>query len=955
MSNYTKIDEKYIDEIDAKMVVYSHNKTKARVATIECDDDNKVFSIAFRTPPIDNTGLTHILEHSVLCGSDKYPVKDPFVELLKSSLNTFLNAFTFPDKTMYPCASKNDKDFKNLMDVYMDAVFHPNIYKHKEIFLQEGWHHHLENKDDDITYHGVVYNEMKGAFSDPQEILARIIKKSLFPDNQYQYESGGDPKYIPDLTYESFLDFHSKYYSASNSYIFIYGNCDMEERLEFLDREYLSKMDYVDFDTKIDYQKQFKQSKFKTEYYEASGDLNNKTFLSYNFTLPTTLDNKMIIATDILISSLFNVVGAPIKEAIIKNNIGSEVDVTFEVDLLQPIVSVVVSNSNSNQEEKFIELVEDELNKLIKKGFNKESILSIINHEEFLTREKAFSPGMPKGIMVIINSMSTWLYDDNNPWGKLELISYYKELKEDLNNGYFENLAKKLFIDNKNKSFVKLVPQTDYSKKENDKLQEKLKKYKKSLSIDEIDNIVKETEGLNRYQSTPDSIEALNSLPKLELKDILEKPENYNLDVVDGKYKTLYSNYRTNGISYSKYYFDLTDINDEDLKYLNLYTIMLKRLNTKKHSYFELNEIIRNNLGGLSFNIYSYITMNRETKVMFSILASYLDDNMHHFSNLLNEVLYETDFSDEKRMYEIIAETKASIETGVSGKGHVISLNRSMSFYNKSYHINDLLSGIEYIDFIKDLYDNFDDRKNTILEKFNKFTSLFAKTNFMAGYTGSELEGFKKYTDEFYNGLVDSVSYEKDEYKPNIHSEAIKTPFNVNFVSLSGYTDEVLDGSADVLHNLLSLDYLWDRIRVHGGAYGAMLKIDDVGNIGFVSYRDPNIDSTIDNYLKVSEYIDSLDFSDEELLKYKIGAIGNKQLVLHNKDKAELARSLYLRGVTYKMREDKMDSLVNAKLSDLKKISKVIKEVIDKASICVVAANDGLDKSKLEFDDIREL
>ena len=955
MSNYTKIDEKYIDEIDAKMVVYSHNKTKARVATIECDDDNKVFSIAFRTPPIDNTGLTHILEHSVLCGSDKYPVKDPFVELLKSSLNTFLNAFTFPDKTMYPCASKNDKDFKNLMDVYMDAVFHPNIYKHKEIFLQEGWHHHLENKDDDITYNGVVDNEMKGAFSDPQEILARIIKKSLFPDNQYQYESGGDPKYIPDLTYESFLDFHSKYYSASNSYIFIYGNCDMEERLEFLDREYLSKMDYVDFDTKIDYQKQFKQSKFKTEYYEASGDLNNKTFLSYNFTLPTTLDNKMIIATDILISSLFNVVGAPIKEAIIKNNIGSEVDVTFEVDLLQPIVSVVVSNSNSNQEEKFIELVEDELNKLIKKGFNKESILSIINHEEFLTREKAFSPGMPKGIMVIINSMSTWLYDDNNPWGKLELISYYKELKEDLNNGYFENLAKKLFIDNKNKSFVKLVPQTDYSKKENDKLQEKLKKYKKSLSIDEIDNIVKETEGLNRYQSTPDSIEALNSLPKLELKDILEKPENYNLDVVDGKYKTLYSNYRTNGISYSKYYFDLTDINDEDLKYLNLYTIMLKRLNTKKHSYFELNEIIRNNLGGLSFNIYSYITMNRETKVMFSILASYLDDNMHHFSNLLNEVLYETDFSDEKRMYEIIAETKASIETGVSGKGHVISLNRSMSFYNKSYHINDLLSGIEYIDFIKDLYDNFDDRKNTILEKFNKFTSLFSKTNFMAGYTGSELEGFKKYTDEFYNGLVDSVSYEKDEYKPNIHSEAIKTPFNVNFVSLSGYTDEVLDGSADVLHNLLSLDYLWDRIRVHGGAYGAMLKIDDVGNIGFVSYRDPNIDSTIDNYLKVSEYIDSLDFSDEELLKYKIGAIGNKQLVLHNKDKAELARSLYLRGVTYKMREDKMDSLVNAKLSDLKKISKVIKEVIDKASICVVAANDGLDKSKLEFDDIREL
>ena len=377
MNNYTKISENYIEEIDAKFTTYMHNKTKARVATIECDDDNKVFSIAFRTPPIDNTGLTHILEHSVLCGSKKYPIKDPFVELLKSSLNTFLNAMTYADKTVYPVASKNLKDFKNLMDVYLDAVFHPNIYNHKEIFEQEGWHYHLENINDEITYNGVVYNEMKGAFSDPEETLARIIKKTLFPDTAYGYESGGEPKHIPDLTYESFLNFHSKYYSATNSYIYIYGDCDMEERLDYLDREYLSKMDYVEFDTSLKEQLPFKLPKYKTDYYSSE---DGKTFLSYNLALPHNLDTKQLIAFDILISNLFTVTGAQVKEAIIKSGIGDDVDVTFDTEMYQPILGIVVMGAKESDEERLIELIDDEISKIIKKGFDKNGILSIINH-----------------------------------------------------------------------------------------------------------------------------------------------------------------------------------------------------------------------------------------------------------------------------------------------------------------------------------------------------------------------------------------------------------------------------------------------------------------------------------------------------------------------------------------------------------------------------------------------
>ena len=556
MEKYTKIEEKYIDEIQSLVTIYSHNKSGARVCTIKNDDNNKVFSIGFRTPPINDCGLTHILEHSVLCGSKRFPLKDPFVELLKSSLNTFLNAMTYGDKTVYPVASQNLADFKNLMHVYMDAVFYPQIYNHEEIFKQEGWHYHLENKDDPITINGVVYNEMKGAFSSPFQVLFSEIEKSLYPDTAYHYESGGDPKYIPELDYETFKSFHQKFYHPSNSYIHVYGNLDMEERLEWLDKEYLSNFDKIDFDTRLTYQESFKKPVSISKYYPINkGDsTKDKTMLTYNVSFPTTFDNKLIIASSILMNALFDVPGAPLKQALIDAKIGQDIESVFEDGILQPLLSVIAVNANKEDEEKFISIIENELKNLVKNGLDKKALQALLNNAEFKARERGFSARTPQGLNVCLNMYDSWLYDDKLPFAKLEKLKYYKELKEDLNNGYFEEIIDKYILNNNHKTFVKLIPDDSVNEQKEKELADKLAKFKASLSDKEIEELIKSTKALAEYQSEGDTKEALDTLPKLKLEDINPKPEDYKLEVIEGKNKVLLSEYSTNGIVYLKEY-----------------------------------------------------------------------------------------------------------------------------------------------------------------------------------------------------------------------------------------------------------------------------------------------------------------------------------------------------------------------------------------------------------------
>ncbi len=960
MKNYTKITSKFIEDIQSNVTIYKHNKTNARICTIENDDNNKVFSIAFRTPAINDGGLTHILEHSVLCGSKNYPVKDPFVELLKSSLNTFLNAFTFPDKTMYPCASQNLKDFKNLMSVYMDAVFYPQIYEHEEIFMQEGWHYHILDENEPITYNGVVYNEMKGAFSDPQQILFRQMLHSLFPDTTYSYESGGDPEFIPDLTYEEFKEFHSKFYHPSNSYIFVYGNCDMEERLNWLDEAYLNNFEAIDFDTTVKYQKPFDKPVVHTEFYPVAPNvgLENKTFLSYNVAFPSTLDVKLMMASSILVDVLLNNPGAPLKQAIIDAKLGEDVMAAFDDGLLQPMLGVVVVNSNQEKQKEFISLLDNSLREILNNGLDHDAIRSLINYQEFKAREDKFGR-MPKGLNIQMVCLNSWLYDENDPFSKVEAIKYYDELRKDLDEGYFESIIEKYILNNTHKTYTMLVPSHTVAAEREKVLTEKLADYKASLSKEDIQELIKKNQDLAAYQSEPSTLEEIATLPKLELEDLTVEPEKLNLEVINGEFTTLYSNYFTNGIHYLGYSFDLTGIDKETFQYAGLLTDLLTNVSTSSKHFRQIHQEIQNLTGGLTFYVSTYNTIDtKQTKAALNVKFSALAHNLDKAQELLLDVINNTNFNDTKRLYERISELNVGLEMSLPQKGHVVGLTRAAGYFDESKYLSDAVEGISYLDFIHDIYVNFENKKEEVISKLTNLISIiFNKNRFSFRFTGNDecLENAKNLAKSFYNTLSENAHTFVSDYKPFSANEGFKTPANVNYVSRVGKYDEPFNGAMHVLNKALSMDYLWMQVRVHGGAYGCMMQTSLNGIIGFTSYRDPEIARTNKVYEDVVEYIENLNPSEEDLLKFKIGAIGGLESVLHVSSKGDLAQSQYLQGITYEMLAKQRKEVITATKEDLIGLAPLFKEVLSQHNLCVIGNDKKIEENKEMFKEVKNL
>lgn len=959
MSNYSKIAQKYIEEIKTNVSIFRHNKSNARICIMDNDDINKVFSIAFRTPPMDDSGLTHILEHSVLCGSKKYPVKDPFVELLKSSLNTFLNAFTFPDKTMYPCASVNDKDFKNLISVYMDAVFYPQIYNHEEIFMQEGWHYHILDEKDDLTYNGVVYNEMKGAFSNPEQVLIRNIMHSLYPDNQYRFESGGNPKFIPSLSYEKFLDFHKKYYHPSNSYIYIYGKCDFDAIMDFLDKEYLSNFNAIEFDTKINYQTPFLTPTYQTSYYPISleEDKKDKTFLSYNVVLPTTLDIKLMIAINILIKVLFENPGAIVKEALIDSKLGQDVQVLFDDSLLQPLLSIIVYNSNEELEEKFIEVINNSFDNLIKNGLDKESLLSVINYQEFKCREQGFSSRMPKGLLLEMTSLSSWLYDDNDPFSKLESLKYYTELRKDMENGYFETIIDKYLLNNGHKSFVKLIPSHQRKSEEDKEISLQLEKVKKALSKEELTNLIEKNKNLIKYQSTPSTKVEIDTLPKLKIEDISPDPIRYNTTPLSGEYKTLFTDASINDIQYVKYYFDISNISRDDLQYLQLFSDLLMHLSTSSYNYKELNKMILNYSGGIRSQVLCLNTYDKKPKIYLQFKYSALNKNIKLVHDLLTDIINNTIFTDSKKLGERLKEIKLNLEMGISDRGHSFALLRASSYCDENSANLDAISGIGYFDFLTKIDKNYQSEYDILLSRLQEVShKILSKKRFILGYLGDKsrfLEN-KNIFDSYFNTLND-YDIAKNKAQLNKLNEGIKTQYDVNFVARAGHYTKAFNGSMLVLSNALNLDYLWQKVRVLGGAYGCMLSIRTSGMIGMTSYRDPNISKTNQVYEDIISYIENINFTDEELLKYKIGAVGALDPVMHISEGANLAEQYILTGITYEILKQQRKELLDASNEDLKNLANCFKEALGENNLCVIGNQNKIEENKDLFMNIRYL
>ena len=952
MKKYELIKEKYIEEVASNVKLLKHIKSGARILLFENNDENKVFSVGFRTPPTDDTGVPHILEHSTLCGSKKFPVKDPFIELLKGSLNTFLNAMTYPDKTVYPVASCNDKDFANLMEVYMDAVFYPNVYLHEEIFKQEGWHYELENVDADIIYNGVVYNEMKGAFSSPEQVVMRESRHALFPDTTYGVESGGDPEFIPNLTYEAFKNFHHRFYSPANSYIIMYGNMNMEEKLNWLDEEYLSKFDVIKVDSHIDYQKPFTTPIHEEIFYPVGKDesLENKTYYSYNAVIGTYEDAKLNLAFQILNYALLEAPGAPLKQAIIDAGIGSDILSDFDSGLLQPVLSIIVKDAQSGKEQVLDEVINKTLKELVTKGIDKKSIQAAINYYEFKYREADFG-GAPKGLVYGLNAMETWLYDDNDPFTKLEYNAQFSSLKEELNTNYYEELINKYLLNNNHVAYVTVSPSNTLGAEKEQALKEKLVAYKASLTKEELEKLVNDTKALKEYQATPSTLEELATIPLLTREDIDDKVEPlYNEEQILDGVKVLKHNVETNGIGYLNFCFNTKDVPNELIPYVGLLQNVLGYVDTTKYTYQNLTQEININTGGINPRTKIISIGDNDVLPLFVFETKALYDKIPFVFDTVKEIITSSKLNNKRRLMEILGENKSQRQMMLMGRGHVASMNRAFSYIRSSSYYNELVDGISEYQFIEDLCLNFETKYEEIITNLEKVIKLiFRKENLIISYTATN-NAYDKYLTDFVNSLYkEEVQKGKFEFTPNLLNEGFRTPSTVQYVARVGNFKEVgnYTGAFQVFAMALRYDYLWMQVRVLGGAYGCMSNFTRNGNVYFVSYRDPNLEKTMDVYMNIPNYIDSFNPSTDDLTKYIIGAIGMLDTPLSPKDKGARSFLAYLQNVTYEDLKQERHEVLNVTLDDIKALKPLIEKALNDNALCVIGNENKIEDSKI--------
>ncbi|MET1249282.1 insulinase family protein [Sporolactobacillus sp. STCC-11] len=946
-----------IQDIHSEAYVFEHEKSGARLLFLKNDDDNKVFSISFRTPPENNTGVFHILEHSVLCGSDKYPVKEPFVELLKGSLNTFLNAFTFSDKTMYPVASKNDKDFQNLMDVYLDAVFHPNLYKYKEILQQEGWHYELEKADDPINFKGVVYNEMKGAFSSPEGLLMRANQNSLFPDTSYGYESGGDPLYIPDLTQDYFTQCHKKYYSPANSYIYLYGNMDIEEKLAYLDQAYLAGYDRVAVDSSIAVQKPIGKINEVIKEYPVlpDADLNDKTYLSMNFAVSTSTDPETYLAFDILDYLLLDSPAAPLKKAILDAGIGQDVFGSYDNSILQPFFSVNVKNANESQKEAFKKVVFDTLRLFVKDGLDKKQIEAAINVKEFQLREADYG-SMPKGLIYSIMAMDSWLYDED-PFIHLKFEGTLAKIKQALTTDYFEALIEKYLLNSNHQTFVTIAPSKTIADKEAKFVETKLADVKKSLSAEGVQQIIEETKKLKERQSGADKPEDLRKIPTLSVADVEKKAEELPLkEVTIDSVKALHHDLETNKIAYVSLYFDASAVSADQISALTLLQEILGKVDTENYAYSDLVSAINSQTGGIDFDNQTYSDKSDDDTYApkFSAKTKVLQDKLPQAFALIHEIIYHSKFDNASRIREIVKEIKSRVEMSFNQNGQSVVVRRLGSYFSQAAAYSEKLRGLDFYRFISDLDKNWDARFNELSGTLSALAKLlFNKESLVASITGDA--AILSAVEAQFTQLdlqTQSETAERDLEKlpePEAKNEGLMTSSKVqyaakgaNFKSL-GYD---YTGKLQVLKKILSLDYLWNQVRVMGGAYGAGVALESAGNLIFWSYRDPNLKETLNIYDEAAKFAEAFDADDFEMTKYIIGTLSDLDTPLTPRGKGSMADAQYFKHITQADVQGTRDAVLDTKLADIKDFGKLLKSVTDQGWVCVLGSEGKIQQNK---------
>lgn len=966
LAEYEILDEHRVEDVQSDGFILRHKKSGARIAILSNNDDNKVFYIGFRTPPEDETGVPHIIEHTTLCGSKKFPVKDPFIELAKGSLNTFLNAMTYPDKTVYPVASCNDQDFKNLMDVYLDAVFNPNITKYEEIFKQEGWHYELTGKDDELKINGVVYNEMKGAYSSPDEVLSSQIYRSLFPDNTYSKDSGGNPEYIPKLTYEAYLDFYHKYYHPSNSYIYLYGDMDVVERLEWLDKEYLSQYDYEKVNSEINKQPAFDEIKNVEAQYSITMDdsQENKTYLSYNRVVGDTLDEMLYQAFDVLDYALVSSPGAPVKQALIDAGIGDDVYGSYDAGILQPVFSFVAKNANASQADEFENIIENTLKEVVKTGINKEALLAGINSSEFKFREADFGQ-FPKGLLFGLNCLDSWLFDDMKPFIHLECLGTFAKLRKAVDTDYFEKLIQEYLLDNTHGSSVTVKPKRGLGNEREEALAKELSDYKASLSDEEIDKLIEETEHLKKYQEEPSSDEDLRKLPMLTRADMKKNAmpfsniEDELLDV-----KVVRHDIESNGIDYISFLFDAGDFAQSELGYLGFFTNALGLVSTENYSYTDLANATNIYTGGISTGTASHPDIKDRNNFVFKfeVKLKVLEKNLDKALELMEQMLLTSDFTDTKRLGEIVAQIKARLQANLSSSGHLVAAMRSMSSFSRYAFYQDELKGIAFYRSICRIEKELSESPKSVSDKFAAIAKkLFARNRMLISFTGnSEAYGNAKLSLEKVIAGFDKMSAvgNQAEVHFNTAKEAFIDASQIQYVAKTG--DFICEGyeytgALRLLRIILSYDYLWINVRVKGGAYGCMNTFLRSGESYFVSYRDPNLSDTLDVYDRIPEYIKSFSPDERDMTKYIIGTFSALDTPMNPEAKGSRSLSAYLEGITYEQIQKERNEILNAQPEDIRRLADLVEAVLKKDSICVIGNENMIKESAGLFENVEKL
>lgn len=968
LNAYEVLEQRPLDDLHSEGCILRHKKSGARIAVIANDDDNKVFYVGFRTPPEDSTGVPHIIEHTVLCGSDKYPVKDPFVELVKGSLNTFLNAMTYPEKTIYPVASCNDKDFQNLMSVYMDAVFHPNIYKYQEIFKQEGWHYELEDEDSPITINGVVYNEMKGAFSSADDVLQRQILNSLFPDTPYRNESGGDPDFIPDLTYEAYLDFHRRYYHPCNSYIYLYGDMDVAEKLRWLDEEYLSHYEKITIDSAIREQKPFAKPVELVKKYPISSTETEEdnTYLSYNLVVGTVLDKKLYLAFDILDYALVSAPGAPVKKALLDAGIGKDITGGYDSGTMQPIFSFIAKNANGSQKEEFLSVIRETLKQQVKDGIDKKALLAGINGSEFRYREADFGQ-FPKGLLYGIQCLDSWLYDDMQPFMHLEASETYRFLKEQVKTDYFEQLIQTYLLDNPHASVVVIEPEKGLNAKKEEQLAKKLAAYKESLSKEEIQQLIADTKHLKQYQEEPSPREDLEKIPMLCREDMKREAaplinQEREVDGVTVIHHSMFSN----GIAYLRFLFDIRDFAVEDIPYVGLLKYVLGYVDTEHYGYAELSNEINIHTGGIgcSFGVYPHMSGEEQMKVMFEVKTKVLMEELPEAGKLITEMIKTSILSDEKRLLEILGQLKSRLQASLSSVAHSVASMRAMSYFSRAAYYQDAVGGILFEQKIADLAEHFEEKKADLIAKLEELTRRIFTPERMSVSVVCEEKDFEAVGREI--GQLKQALYPSEgtavrnlpplvlEQKNEGFTDASKVQYVARTGNFKRHGFEY-NGALRILKVIMGYDYLWINIRVKGGAYGCMNSYMRNGDTYFVSYRDPNLEKTNEIYDGIPEYLENFTADERDMTKYIIGTISDLDTPLNPNAKGARSMTALLQGITQEDLQRERDEVIGATEKDIRALKDMIASVLEEHNLCVIGNEEKLNEQKELFTELKNI